>query len=82
MVTSGCSKCGFVFNRIQRCSKGYSFHSEMDSFFEDSPKCMLYRYVFDPNMLQLYLDHAVNYIYKPFICKYRISAHCLNIENG
>ena len=54
----------------------------MNSFFEDSPKCMLYRYVFDPNMLQFCLDHAVNYIYKPFICKYRISAHCLNIETG
>lgn len=36
-----------------------SFHSEINSFFEDSPKCMLYRYVFDPNMLQFYLDHAI-----------------------
>ena len=33
-------------------------------------------------MLQFYLDRAVNYIYKPYICKYRISAHRLNIETG
>jgi hypothetical protein len=31
---------------------------------------------------QFYLDRPLNYIYKPYICKMRISAHNLNIETG
>ena len=53
-----------------------------DNFISESPKCHLYRYIFDNNVLQFYLDHPVNYIYKPYICKMHISAHNLNIETG
>ena len=51
-------------------------------FFNNSSKCILYRYIYDTDILQFYLDRPVNQIYKPFICKYRISAHSLNIETG
>jgi hypothetical protein len=40
------------------------------------------RYIFDNNVLLFYLDRPLNYIYKPYICKMRISAHNLNIETG
>jgi hypothetical protein len=33
-------------------------------------------------VLQFYLDRPLNYIYKPYIYKMRISAHNLNIETG
>ena len=48
-------------------------------FLIESPKCHLYRCIFDNNVSQFYLDHPVNYIYKPYICK---SAQYLNIETG
>jgi hypothetical protein len=54
----------------------------MNTFFNESPKCHLYRYIFDNNVLQFYFDRPLNYIYKPYICKMRISAHNLNIETG
>jgi hypothetical protein len=53
-----------------------------DNFISESPKCHLYRYIFDNNVLQFYLDHSVNYMYKPYICKLYISVHNLNIETG
>jgi hypothetical protein len=59
-----------------------NFISEMNTFFNESPKCHLYRYIFDNNVLQFYLDHPVNYIYKPYIYKMCISVHNLNIETG
>jgi hypothetical protein len=59
-----------------------NFISEMNTFFNESPKCHLYRYIFDNNVLQFYLDRPLNYIYKPYIYKMRISAHNLNIETG
>jgi hypothetical protein len=59
-----------------------NFISEMNTFFNESPKCHLYRSIFDNNVLQFYLDRPFNYIYKPYICKMRISAHNLNIETG
>ena len=59
-----------------------NFISETNTFFNESPKCHLYRYIFDNNVLQFYLDRPLNYIYKPYICKMRISAHNLNIETG
>jgi hypothetical protein len=34
-----------------------NFISEMNTFFNESPKCHLYRYIFDNNVLQFYLDH-------------------------
>ena len=58
------------------------FISEVTMFFENSNKCHLYRYMYSTHTLQLYLDRPVNYIYKPYICKYRISAHILSIETG
>ena len=43
-----------------------NFISEMNTFFNESPKCHLYRYIFDNNVLQFYLDRPLNYIYKPY----------------
>ena len=40
-----------------------NFISEMNTFFNEFPKCHLYRYIFDNNVLQFYLDHPFNYIY-------------------
>jgi hypothetical protein len=54
----------------------------MNTFFNESPKCDLYRYILDNNVLQFYLDRPLNYIYKPYIYKMRISTHNLNIETG
>ena len=48
--------------------------SEMNTFLNESSKCDLYRYIFDNKVLQFYLDHPVNHIYMPYICKMRISA--------
>ena len=45
-----------------------NFISEINTFFNESPKCHLYRYIFDNNVLQFYLDHPVNYIHKPYVC--------------
>jgi hypothetical protein len=41
----------------------------MKTFFNESPKCHLYRYIFDNNVLQFHLDRPINYIYKPYIFK-------------
>lgn len=59
-----------------------TFICEANAFFEVSNKCQLYKYIFCTHTLQFYLDKQVNYIYKPYICKYRICAHNLNIETG
>jgi hypothetical protein len=40
-----------------------NFISEMNTFFNESPKCDLYRYILDNNVLQFYLDRPLNYIY-------------------
>jgi hypothetical protein len=40
-----------------------NFINEMSTFFNESPKCHLYRYIFDNNVLQFYLDRPINYIY-------------------
>ena len=60
-----------------------NFISEMNTFLNESPKCHLYRYIFDNNVLQFYFDRPLtDYIYKPYIYKMHISAHNLNIETG
>ena len=59
-----------------------SFLSEVNTFIESSPKCQMYKLVYSTHSLQFYLDRPINYIYKPFICKYRICAHNLNTETG
>ena len=38
--------------------------------------------MYNMHTLQYYLDRPVNYICKPFICKYRVCAHNLSIETG
>lgn len=58
------------------------FITEAISFFEESPKCHFYRYMYDNHGLQFYLSKSVNYRYKPLISKYRLHAHNLNIETG
>ena len=59
-----------------------SFISEVTAFFQNSPKCEFYKHMYSMHTLQYYLDRPVNYIYKPFICEYRMCAHNLSIETG
>ena len=59
-----------------------SIVNEMNAFFNESSKCHLYRSIYDLYELQFNLDCSVNYIYKPNICKYRISAQCLNTKKN
>jgi hypothetical protein len=76
---------GKIFLCVYCFDNGYSLFFNMfykNTFFNESPKCHLYTYIFDNNVLQFYLDHQVNYIYKPYICKMCISVHNLNIETG
>ena len=40
------------------------FISEMATFYDESPKCVLNRFLYDPYGLSFYLDHPVDYIYK------------------
>ena len=58
------------------------FISEVNGFFETSSKCIFYKHIYSNHALQYYLDRPVNYIYKPYITRYRICAHNLNIETG
>ena len=58
------------------------FISEMVTFYDESPTCVLYKFGYDPYGLQFYLDRHVNCIYKTFIRKYCLSSHSLSIETG
>ena len=42
-----------------------------DNFISESPKCHLYRYIFDNNVLQFYLDHPL------IICISHIFVKCI-----
>ena len=70
----------FLFEFKQRVID--CFVNEAVAFFEDSPKCNFYRYIYDIHKLQFYLSRPVNYMHIPPICKYRIHAHSLKIETG
>ena len=59
-----------------------TFLNEAISFFEESPKCHFYKYIYDDHNLQLYLSRPVNYMFKPLISRFRLHAHSLNIEIG
>ena len=59
-----------------------TFLNEAISFFEESPKCHFYKYIYDDHNLQFYLSRPVNYMFKPLISRYRLHAHSLNIETG
>ena len=56
------------------------------SLFENSPKCLFYKYMHEGLCLQCYLSRSVNYkFYKQLILYVnikRISAHRLNVETG
>ena len=45
--------------------------NEAISFFEDSPKCHFYKYIYDDHNLQFYLSRPVNYMFRdrPFNLK-------------
>ena len=59
-----------------------TFLNEAISFFEESPKCHFYKYIYDDHNLQFYLSRPVNYMFKPLISRYHLHAHSLNIETG
>ena len=41
-----------------------TFLNEAISFFEESPKCHFYKYIYDDHNLQFYLSRPVNYMFK------------------
>jgi hypothetical protein len=60
-----------------------NFISEMNTFFfNESPRCHLYRNIFDNNVLQFYLERPVNYILISHIFVKWYISHNLNIETG
>jgi hypothetical protein len=77
-----------VFNATILWKEGCIYLKKKNTIIRNEMKlsvanmCHLYRYIFDNNVLQFYLDRPLNYIYKPYICKMYISAHNLNIETG
>ena len=58
------------------------FIQELNSSFEMSPKCSLYKYVNEGFKLQLYLTKPIPSLYVQYISKYRLSSHRLEIEQG
>ena len=50
----------FLFEFKQRVID--CFVNEAVAFFEDSPKCNFYRYIYDIHKLQFYLSRPVNYM--------------------
>ena len=58
------------------------FRQETFSFFEGSPRCFIYRHLTDNFCLQFYLTKNVAPHLLRMICKFRISAHPLNVESG
>jgi hypothetical protein len=60
-----------------------NFISEMNTFFNESPKCHLCRYIFDNNILQFYLGRPLNYIYKPSLSSLilRTDSNCTNLKH-
>jgi hypothetical protein len=64
IVKHYCQKyiCDFFICEFKQRMKD-NFISEMNTFFNESPKCLVYRYIFDNNVLQFYLDRPLNFIY-------------------
>ena len=59
------------------------FDQSMFAVFDNSPKCLLYKYVVSNNLcLQPYLQKPIALKYKHILSKYRLSAHSLSIETG
>ena len=59
------------------------FVQSMFAVFDNSPKCLLYKYVVSNNLcLQPYLQKPIALKYKHILSKYRLSAHSLSIETG
>ena len=52
------------------------------SDINSSSKCSMYRHLIDHVTLQEYLCKPIYMQYKKFICKLRLSSHCLAIETG
>ena len=63
------------------CSKDM-FVQEMNSFFENSTKCLLYKYLPDTFDLQFYLRKSLPGLYTSLLSKFRLSSHELLIEKG
>ena len=65
------SMCKYIFNDIWISQDVVEFMqrvidcfvSEAVAFFEDSPNCNFYRYIYDIHQLQFYLSRHVNYMH-------------------
>ena len=74
------NKKTFVINVKDRLKD--MFVQEMNSFFENSTKCLLYKYLPDTFDLQFYLRKSLPSLYTYLLSKFRLSSHELLIEKG
>ena len=58
------------------------FIQEMHGFFQESPKCIIYKYLPDTFFLQYYLRKSLPDSFTRVIAKFRMSSHNLLIEKG
>ena len=58
------------------------FIQEMNSYFENSNKCYLYRYLTDTHMIQYYIRKSLPDKYLFSLTQFRLSSHELMIEKG
>ena len=56
---------------------------KIDSYIDNSNKCILYKHVLkNDRLVQPYLNQGIPAKYKKYISKFRLSAHSLNVETG
>lgn len=58
------------------------FIQEGHGYFENSPKCTMYKHLCYNFEVQEYLTKPIPTVYVQFISKYRLSSHQLEIERG
>ena len=58
-------------------------YQKIDSFIEDSNKCILYKHVLKRDKsIQHYLNQSIAVKYRKYISKFRLSSHSLTLETG
>ena len=58
-------------------------YQKIDSFINNSNKCILYKHVLkNDRLVQSYLKQGIPAKYKKYISKFRLSAHSLKVETG
>lgn len=71
-------ECFFIIKQrlMDNCTQ------ELLGIVQQSPKCVIYRYLVDNFTLQYYLCKPMPQHFKKLITKIRLSSHCLSVESG